>query len=175
MHPKNSLRRPPKLIRFLEAIEDGLLVSLLLFMLALAITQIGLRNFFDSGLLWADSLLRVLVLWVGLLGAMMASRKGSHINIDLLTRFASGHAKWVLSGISSAVTAAISLLLAWHSYLFVQMEAADGLIAFAHIPYWTLEVILPLAFLVIGLRYTALAWHTFYYRQALNQYSKGQL
>jgi len=106
----------------LRALEDAILVTLLTAMLLLAITQIGLRNFYDSGIIWGDALLRVLVLWVGLTGAMVASRKGDHINIDLITRFVRPRLKAIISFISSLATTFIAAVLAYHSYRFVLLE-----------------------------------------------------
>ncbi len=44
-------------------------------------------------------------------------------------------------------------LAAYYSLLFVIMEKEDGLIAFANIPAWVCESIIPIAFAVISLRY----------------------
>ena len=71
----------------LHRAEDALLVLLLSAMIVLAATQIMLRNFFDSGFVWIDPLLRVLVLWLGLIGATVATRNNRHIRIDLLSGF----------------------------------------------------------------------------------------
>ena len=49
-------------------LEETLLVSLLLAMICLAFAQIVLRNGFDDGIVWADSLLRIMVLWIALIG-----------------------------------------------------------------------------------------------------------
>lgn len=146
------------MIRWLRALEDTILVTLLMSMLLLAITQIGLRNFYDSGIIWGDALLRVLVLWVGLIGAMVASRQGDHINIDLITRFVQPRLNAVISFISSLATTIIAALLAYHSYRFVLLEYEDGLIAFAGVPNWACEVILPIAFSIIALRYLGLSY-----------------
>ena len=81
-----------KTLIFLRKLEDALLVTLLLSMVGIATTQVLLRNLFDSGFYWGDSLVRVIVLWVALVGAMIASRNDSHIRIDLASRFLSG---WV--------------------------------------------------------------------------------
>ena len=74
-------------IAFLKRCEDALLVLLLLGMVSMAAGQVLLRNFFDSGVYWGDSAVRVMVLWVTMLGAMVASRDDSHIRIDLVGRF----------------------------------------------------------------------------------------
>ena len=59
---------------FLLATETFLLLFFLFTAIFLASTQIFLRNFFDTGIVWADSALRILVLWIGMIGAMFASR-----------------------------------------------------------------------------------------------------
>ena len=57
--------------------EDSLMVILLSATILLAASQIVLRNLFDSGLIWADPTLRIMVLWLSLLGAIAATRRGS--------------------------------------------------------------------------------------------------
>ena len=63
------------LIGFLQKIESGLLALILFLLIVLAAWQVVARNFFDGGLLWGDGFVRVAVLWVTLIGAMVASRK----------------------------------------------------------------------------------------------------
>ena len=72
-----------RLHRTLHQIEDGLIVAVLLFMVLLAVAQIVLRNFFGTSLVWIEPLLQNAVLWIGLLGAMIASRNDEHIRIDV--------------------------------------------------------------------------------------------
>ena len=78
---------PGRLMAIINRIEDAFLVGLLAFMIGLAFTQIVLRNGFSGGIIWADGLIRILVLWIGLVGAMVASRNGNHINIDIITKY----------------------------------------------------------------------------------------
>jgi len=75
----------PSLLRLVHRAEDALLVAMLALMIGVAVTQIVLRNGFDGGLLWGDAFLRVLVLWIGLTGALVASRDRRHINIDVIS------------------------------------------------------------------------------------------
>ncbi len=149
-----------KIIRVLERIEDGILVSLLLLMIFLAVLQIVLRNLFDSGILWGDPLIRVLVLWIGLIGAMIASRKNNHISIDIISRYLPGKAKKFSTLIISIFTASICLLMAYFSFGFVIMEKQDGLIAFGSIPAWVCETIIPFSFAIISLRYIVFSFTT---------------
>jgi TRAP-type C4-dicarboxylate transport system permease small subunit len=138
-------------------VEDSILVGLLLLMITLAVLQIFLRNLFETGIVWSDVLVRILVLWVGLAGAMVASRQGNHINIDIMERFLSERAKVVVNFIVEVFTAFICTIVAYYSLQFVQMEFADGGMAFAKVPVWLCEAIIPFAFVVIAIRYVLLS------------------
>lgn len=155
-------------LRALHMLEDALLVGLLLTMVGLAVTQIVLRNGFDGGFLWADTSLRVLVLWIGLVGAMAASREHRHISIDILGRFLPRAAAKIATIFTALFTAAVCAALAWYSFDFVKVEYEAPSMAFGNVPTWVCESIMPIAFTVIGLRYLLLAallpfrpdWHT---------------
>ena len=68
--------------RGLAAAEKVLLVLLLSVMVGLSFLQVVLRQFFSTSLLWGDIFLRHLVLWVGFLGAAIATEQNKHFIID---------------------------------------------------------------------------------------------
>ena len=138
-------------------IEDSLLALLLTLMIGLAGTQILMRNLFDSGFIWIDPLLRVLVLWLGLIGATVATRHNKHIRIDLLSRLFERNTHRLIQSVVGQISAWTCLLLAWFGFGWIRMDYADGLVAFAGIPAWMLEVIIPFSFALIGLRYFAMS------------------
>lgn len=133
--------------------ETGILVILLLSMIVLAVVQIIMRNVFASGILWADSFVRIAVLWLTLIGAMVASRSGNHISIDALFRTLSDRLKVIVKRITDAFTALVCFVVSYYSFIFVKYEYDDGGLAFASVPNWFCESIIPIAFLIIGLRY----------------------
>ena len=143
----------------LHRFEDVFLAVLLSAMVLLAPLQILLRNLFDQGITWADPLIRALVLWVGLLGAVAASRGDRHISIDAVSRMIDPRARTVLAGATSLFTAVVSALVAWHSGRFVLDERAYGSMAFSGIPAWLLQSIIPIAFGLIAIRYLLRARH----------------
>ena len=137
----------------LRRLEDALLVAILAAMILVAAWQVIARNFFDTGLLWGDALVRVLVLWVAMLGAMVASRKDDHIRIDLVSRFVGEAWRRRLQRFACAFAGAVLAVFAWHSFRFVHFEYQDGVIAFAAVPAWVCESILPLGAGLMSLRY----------------------
>ena len=158
-NPKKSFTEHVRLI--LYRIEDAVLVGLLTIMIGMSVIQIFLRNLFESGIVWSDVLVRILVLWVGLLGAMVASRQGNHIIIDLLNRYLPTRTKVVADFVIELFTALICSIVAYYSLLLVQMEFLDGGETFAQIPTWLCEAIIPFAFAVIALRYFLLSYVNF--------------
>lgn len=137
----------------LRKVEDWLLTATLVVMLALASGQIFLRNIFDSGLIWSEPTLKLLVLWATLLGAMVATRERNHINIDLLTRLLSPHARVLQRYFVAWFSAFVVLLMAYESVLFVIAEYQEGTRFIGDFPSWVAELILPIGFASIGMRF----------------------
>jgi TRAP-type C4-dicarboxylate transport system permease small subunit len=146
-----------RFLRVLHRIEEGMVVLLLAVMILMAVLQIFLRNAFSTSVIWGESLIRNLVLWIGLFGAMAASRDGNHIKIDIVTRFLPKTTVRIVETMVNLVTAGICLFVAYHSLRFVKMEMEYPTVAFGTIPTWACELIIPFAFVVIGLRYLRLA------------------
>lgn len=138
---------------WLYRIEDAVLVLLLLVMILLAAGQIFLRNILDGGLVGADALVRILVLWVGLVGAMAASRKGDHIKIDLISKYLKTYYSWMIKAVTDVFTAVVCAIVLFYSIKLIRFEYIDAHIAFGIVPVWICQAIIPFAFLVMALRY----------------------
>jgi TRAP-type C4-dicarboxylate transport system permease small subunit len=134
--------------------EDAVLVIILSSMILLAAAQIVMRNFFNFGFIWSDELLRMLVLWIALAGAVAASRNDKHINIAVLDRFLSPAIKAVVKLFIHAFTAAVCGIVTWHSIKFVQTSHEFGDLLLGAIPAWLPQMILPVGFGLICYRYS---------------------
>ncbi len=139
--------------RLILLFEEGLLVILLSATILLAASQIAMRNLFDSGLIWADPTLRIMVLWLALLGAIAATREGRHIRIDLFSHKLPKPARSLLLVVNNLFSAFICALLTWHAVRFVHAEWQDGAMLFASLPAWLGEIIIPMGFGIMTLRF----------------------
>lgn len=146
-----------RILKALRLAEDAVLVTALASMIGLAAYQVIARNFFDTGILWGDSLVRVLVLWITFVGATVASRQDEHIRMDLLARYVDPSRRVWLVRFRSLFAAAIAGLFTWYSYQFVLLDYEDGVTAFARVPAWVCELIMPVGGAVITVRYLLLA------------------
>lgn len=126
--------------------EDTLLILLLLGMIGLAAWQILGRNLFNASFILGDELLRILVLWLTLAGAVAASRADRHISISLIDRFLPVRLVGVAHVITHGFTAIVCGLIAWHSFAFVRMSHEFGDTLLGDFPAWLVQIILPLGF-----------------------------
>jgi len=138
---------------FGKATETVLLVLILGSMIILASSQIVLRNVASIALPWSDELLRMLVLWIALAGAVSASRADKHINIAVLDRFLSPRMKKGINLLIHLFTAAVCAIVAWFSLQFVLTSREYGDLLLGSVPAWWLQAALPVGFLLIAWRY----------------------
>ena len=152
------IRSLKKALSVLYRLEENLLSLLLLAMILIACLQIALRSVFSSGLPWADPILRYLVLWAGLFGAVVATRMGKHIAIDLISHLVPElFLHWLQVGIQF-FSMTVCLILTYASTIFVINEAlygGDQLIL--GLSSWQLNIIFPVAFGLISFHFMVAA------------------
>jgi TRAP-type C4-dicarboxylate transport system permease small subunit len=136
-----------------RAAEDTVLVIILGGMIFLAAGQILLRNLFDIGFYWGDELLRLLVLWIAVAGAVAASRTDKHISIAILDRFLPEKSNTIARFFVNAFTAGICGLVTWYSISFVRTSFEYEDVLLGGVPAWILQLVLPVGFGLITYRY----------------------
>jgi len=137
--------------------EDAVLVLILTAMIGLATAQIVLRNLFDIGFIWGDEMLRMLVLWLAVAGAVAASRSDKHIRIDLLNRYLPERAARVVEIVVHLFTAAVAGVVAASSLAFVRTSREFGDVLLGSVPAWIPQAVLPVGFALIAWRYALFA------------------
>jgi C4-dicarboxylate transporter, DctQ subunit len=146
-----------KIHTLLQHLETGLLTTLLLSTILIAVGQIILRNLFDYGLFWAESYIRISVLWVVLLGAMIASRNNEHIAIDFFVLKMRTTTRILVKRFTDFFSASLCFLMAYHSAIFIHSEYQEANLAFGSVPTWLCESIIPVTFIIIAVRYAIAA------------------
>jgi TRAP-type C4-dicarboxylate transport system permease small subunit len=121
-----------------------------------AFLQVVLRQFFSTGILWADVLLRHLVLWSGLLGAALASADNKNFAWEavFLQKGRFGLARRLLAEITAVFVTALLVKVSWS---FWTADKATGEILFTigtiATPSWIFSLILPVGFLLVLIHY----------------------
>lgn len=142
---------------FFQRIEEAFLCLLLLAMIVLAVVQIFLRSFFSGGLLWGDPFLRYLVLWSGMFGAALACKQGKHIALDVVSFVIPEKFQTWLKCFLDFFSFLVSLVLTYAAIIFVKNEAEFGASVLLSIPVWCWNLVFPLAFALIALRFLSAA------------------
>ncbi|NOX68394.1 MAG: TRAP transporter small permease [Gammaproteobacteria bacterium] len=135
------------------AAENASLVILLGAMMILAVGQIVMRIFFNTGVVWGDELLKLMVLWMAMIASVAASRSDRHLRIDIISHFAPKKYARVPRLVVDAFAASICGVLAWQSWRFIQLSIEFEDTVLVGIPSWIAHSILPLAFALMCYRF----------------------
>ncbi|MDX1708232.1 MAG: TRAP transporter small permease [Desulfobacterales bacterium] len=152
------MQRLQKWDETLGRIEKFALSAMLGVMILVAFLQIILRNVFSSGIPWGDPLVRYLVLWVGFIGASLATKESKHITIEIFARWSSGRANQYLKAVSNLISTLVCGLLVFAGWTFVSNEAQMGSTTFLQIPLWIPQIIIPVTFALMTLRFGLRFW-----------------
>jgi TRAP-type C4-dicarboxylate transport system permease small subunit len=140
----------------LEKISKWSLVFCLLLILFLSVLSIILR-WLGSSLLWLEPLVRHLVFLSAFLGGSLATSKGVHIKIDLLTHLIdksqSKILKWFHKNLVSLFCFVTTLFLLKSGLDFYSIEKEFAGEAFLNLKSSTLVGIIPFGLALISLRF----------------------
>lgn len=150
--------------------ENATLIALLGAMMLLAVGQIVLREVFSTGFLWADELLRLLVLWLAMVGSVAACRDNRHIRIDALSHLLPARAVIAVRIVVDLFAAAVSAVLAWQTYRYLALEIEFADTVLVDTPAWVAHVIVPLAFALLAWRFLVLSGiHVLSFRESIDE------
>jgi TRAP-type C4-dicarboxylate transport system permease small subunit len=139
--------------RFFLKTEQVLLVVFLGSMVLLAFLQVVLRNVFGTGIIWADVIVRHLVLWSGFVGAALATGGERHISIDALTKFFSERVRHVVFIFTSAFAAIVCYYLAEAGWTYMLEERLNGGELVLGIQTWVALSVIPAGYILIALHF----------------------
>ncbi len=146
--------------KFFSKIEKGLFVTektllcvCLTVMLTVAALQVFLRNVFDTGISWAEVFTRHMVLFLLFFGASLATRRKTHLQMDLSHKLMPACVKPVFEVFIFIICIAVNSLLCKAAWVFMMGERESGSVLFYQIPTWCFIVIMPIGFGLISLRF----------------------
>ena len=142
-----------RLERWGTALENAALVILLSALMLLAVAQIVLRVFFSFGFVWADELVKLLVLWIALIASIAAARSNRHLRIDVLSHFVAEKYARIPRVIVDAFAAFMCGVLAWHSWRYIELVIEFEDTVLIDVPAWMAYVLLPLSFVLMSYRF----------------------
>lgn len=142
-----------RLERWGERAETALLVFLLGGMMLLAVAQIVLREIFNSGLIWADEMLKLAVLWLAMIAAVAAARDNRHIRVDVMSHILPQTFLRYTRAVVDLFAAVVCAVLAWHAWRYLQLEREFEDVVLVGFPAWIAHVVVPAAFALSAWRF----------------------
>ncbi|MDJ0951104.1 MAG: TRAP transporter small permease [Alphaproteobacteria bacterium] len=138
----------------LSRVETALVSGCLGFAALTAFGLIAGRNLLNRSYNALEEISVYLIIWMVFAGMMLADRARQHISIDIVHYIIPAHWQGPLQRIADGFQALVCLGLAWFSLDAVRFSWRIGerSVSTLEQPIWVLMSIMPLAFLVVGLR-----------------------
>ena len=150
-----ALRVIAPIDKILSYLEEGFVVLALAMMVILAFIQVIMRDFFSTGIVWADEFLRHLVLWTGFIAGSMVTKQGRHIAIDVMSRTLPKNLRKWNEMVLTVGAILFSAFLFKTSLHFVAVEKSYGQMSEPlHTPLWVMELVFPITFALLAIRFT---------------------
>lgn len=132
------------------------MMSVLAGMVIVAFLQIIFREVFDTGVFWANELIRLMVLWLAMVGAVAACRDNRHIRIDLISHLLPEKIVTMVRIVVDLFAAVVCGIIAWLVWEFVQLEVELEFTVLGDLPVFPAHIIVPLAFALLSYRFVVL-------------------
>ena len=135
--------------------ENVALLVLLGTMIGVSVFQIVNRQLLGGAfsLAWADELVKMIVLWLAMVGSIAACRDNKHIRIDLITHILSGTIVSWIKVIVDLFAAGVCAVIAWQAWRLIGEERTWGDVILGDVPLWLAHAIVPLAFALVSYRF----------------------
>ncbi len=136
--------------------ENVMLMLVLGGMVAVAFLQIILREVFSTGVIWGNELVRILVLWLAMVGAIAAARDNRHIRIDLLSHLLPDKLVKAIRIVVDLFAAVVCGIIAWYVWKYIQLQVELEFTVLDGVSAFPARVIAPLGFLLLSYRFAVL-------------------
>ena len=146
-------------MRWLDRLEEWLVMLMLAAMTALTFLQVVLRYVFDSGLSWALEFTTLLFAVMIFAGVAYGVRVGAHIGVDALVRLLPSRGRRIASIIVVLLCLVYTGIVIVGALEYVSKMKAVGVeLEDLPIPVWMARSILPLGYALMAFRFLQVLW-----------------
>jgi tripartite ATP-independent transporter DctM subunit len=141
--------------KILWTVEQFFCYAALTLMTLLPVAEVIARRMFHTGVPASSGLLVQLLLAVGILSGMLATKKAEHLSISLMQYVpAESPFKEFCGVLSGLLCTFVTVIIAWTSLSFIKIGLSSRLIGF--IPERVAALVLPIGYAVIAFRFARL-------------------
>jgi C4-dicarboxylate transporter, DctQ subunit len=141
-------------MRWLEYLEEGLVIFLMAAMTLITFVQVVARYVFNYSFVWALELVGVMFAWLIFVGMSYGVRVGAHIGVDAVVKMVGAKAARAMAVIATLLCLAYALIIAFGGYQYVlKMYNVGILMQDMPVQQWIPRAILPAGFALLALRF----------------------
>jgi len=111
--------------RVIGAVVEPVVAVLIVAEVAILASGVFSRYVLHNAIVWTDEMATILFLWLAMLGAVIAYRRGEHMRLTALYRRRPMRQKQIFDAITAVVVCAFALELMPSSYAFILQEQID--------------------------------------------------
>ena len=118
-----------------------------------AVGQVIAREVFETGFFWGGELVRLMVLWLAMVGSIAACRENRHIRIDAISHLLSDRAVGIVRMLVDTFAAVVCGIIAWNAWRYLQLEIEFEDTVLIDTPAWVAHLVVPVAFALLSYRF----------------------
>jgi C4-dicarboxylate transporter DctQ subunit len=146
-------------MRWLEYLEETLVMLLMAAMTLITFMQVVARYVFNYSFVWALELTGVLFAWLIFVGMSYGVRVGAHIGVDLAVRSLGARGARIVGALAAVLCIVYALIVTWGGYQYVsKMYDVGILMQDMPVPQWIPRLVLPLGFALLAFRFAQVLW-----------------
>lgn len=136
-----------------EKVEKVVAVAIISSIVIIVFAGTVARYFFNNPLFGADRLATYLMVWLGFLGFQIATSKLRHIEVEFVKAKVSHAVKCKMNMALGIIGALFLGVFSYFGFVYVnQSMELNDLDLVLSIPLWTIIIIIPITFLISGIR-----------------------
>ena len=146
-------------MRWLDRLEEWIVISMLVAMTGLTFVQVVLRYVFNTGFTWALEMTTIFFAVMIFVGAAYGVRLGAHIGVDALVRLMPSGIRRVVSIFVVLLCLVYAGIVIAGAYTYVSKMKMVGVeLEDLPIPVWVVRAILPLGYALMAFRFLQVLW-----------------
>lgn len=155
--------------RFFESL-DNLFANLEKIFLVIGVSVMTLvvffdllfRELFDGGFIWAKELAAFLMIWVGFVGASLATKENKHLVVGIPEKLFPKKVLPYVSLFVNVIVFAVTIFIAYLGFNYVSETRELGETSLVlNIPLWIVQIIIPASLVIIAFRFVGIGIQIF--------------
>lgn len=147
-------------MRWLDRIEEWVIILMLTAMTGLTFVQVVLRYVFNTGFSWALEMTTILFAVMIFVGISYGIRVGAHIGVDALVKLMPSPVRRVVSiGVVLACLAYAGIIISGSMDYVLKMKDVGIELEDMPVPLWIARAVMPLGYALLTLRLLQVLWN----------------